>query len=114
MNRCNLKSLAGFAMALFVAGCGGSGAVPQSLPQSLDPLVAQVKHDDSWMLPEAKNEDRFYISDGGSNVYVFSYSLAQLVGKLTGFDDAGGRCSDHAGNVWIPDWGQGTITEYAH
>jgi hypothetical protein len=114
MNRRNLKSLAGFAMALFVAGCGGSGTVPQSLPQSLDLLVAQVRHSGSWMLPEAKNENLFYISDGGSNVYVFSYSLAQLVGKLTGFDEAGGLCSDHAGNVWIPDWAQGTITEYAH
>ena len=82
MNRCNLKSLCGFAMALFVAGCGGSGAVPESLPQSLDPLVAQMKHYGSWMLPEAKNENLFYISDCGSNVYVYSYSLAQLMVNL--------------------------------
>lgn len=71
------------------------------------------------MLPEAKNNDLLYITDGIENVYVYTYPQGQFVGELTGFIDPWGECVDSAGDVFIvsrtsQSGGSGLISEYSH
>ncbi len=108
-------ALIGVATVALPAGCGGSQpplVAPGTMPQ---PFVATTHADrgKSWMLPEAKSDDLLYVSDGGNNVYVFSYPLGALVGTLTGSSGADGECVDKAGNVFITN-AAGYIDEYRH
>ncbi|HEX3457350.1 MAG TPA: hypothetical protein VHR97_05295 [Candidatus Baltobacteraceae bacterium] len=65
------------------------------------------------MLPEAKNDNLLYISDGFYHqTYVYSYPKAKPLGTLSGI--AGGMCPDKDGNVWITNSAGNTIDEYAH
>jgi hypothetical protein len=72
----------------------------------------------SWMLPEAKSEDLLYVTSQSfhpaNEVLVFSYPGEQLVGKLAGFKEADGSCTDAAGDVFIADIGAAEVVEYAH
>jgi hypothetical protein len=102
-----------FVMAL--AGCSGAQQSANAIPQ-IPATLTQASHSQSWMLPEAKNDDLLYLSSSASDVYVFSYPQAKEVGILTGLggeDAVVGLCSDQNGNVWIPDYTD-TISEYAH
>ena len=53
------------ALALLLAGCGGSqppiGAPGARLQSS--PVVSRAERRGSWMLPEAKGEDLLYVSN---------------------------------------------------
>jgi DNA-binding beta-propeller fold protein YncE len=67
------------------------------------------------MSPEAKAEDLLYVADQNANkVYVYSYPREKLVGTLAGFTQPGGECVDTSGNVFITNYGAGTIVEYQH
>jgi hypothetical protein len=67
------------------------------------------------MSPEAKTEDLLYVADQNANkVYVYSYPEEKLVGTLAGFTQPGGECVDTSGNVFITNYGAGTIVEYQH
>jgi hypothetical protein len=102
----------GIALAM-LAGCGGSQSPGGATPQT--PATAgKVTSDLSWMLPEAKNENLFYVASGYQQVYVFSYPQAKQVGLLAGFRSAVSLCSDENGNVWIVDYSSRRIVEYAH
>ncbi len=69
----------------------------------------------SWMDPSADGQNLVYVSDlNTGDVDVFSYREGHLKGKLTGFNLPYGLCADQAGNVWITDFGNRTITEYGH
>jgi hypothetical protein len=76
----------------------------------------------SWMLPEARNDDLLYVSDGGGGVNAYSYPSFDLIGQLTipYARGAEGLCVDKQGDVFVPAWtGNGSsvtayVYEFAH
>lgn len=51
---------------------------------------------------------------GSFDVYVYTFPSLKLSGKLTGFNDPQGECTDASGNVWIANTQQNEMREYAH
>jgi hypothetical protein len=69
------------------------------------------------MLPEKKGAKAALIYTGDeetNDVYVYDYSNGKSVGTLTGFDEPYGGCVDAKGDVYITNYGAGTVVEYAH
>jgi DNA-binding beta-propeller fold protein YncE len=63
----------------------------------------------------ASGSELLYISDAGTNdVYAYALPDRKLVGKLTGFDQPQGLCSDAAGDVFIANTQKSELLEYAH
>lgn len=89
---------------------GAPGAMPQS------PTIAtHAEHGRSWMLPEAKSDNLFYVSDqNAGNVYAYSWPDGKLKGTLTGFTAPSSLCSDAKGNVYVSNFFSENILEYAH
>lgn len=94
-----------------------------SLATTSGAITAHPDHSRSWMDPDAKKDDLFYISDNGTDdVYIYAYEPGRgktLVGTLTGFSSPKGICVDKAGNVFITNQvplrvGPSTVVEYAH
>jgi hypothetical protein len=99
---------------LMLAGCAGSPpspAVPATSSQSLA-IAAHGEPGESWMLPEAKNENLLYDAVNGA-VWVYSYPQGEIVGRLT--VPAVALCTDAAGNLWmVGSPSEHFIAEYAH
>jgi uncharacterized repeat protein (TIGR03803 family) len=90
-----------------VTACGGvsQGVVP----------AARAQADSPWIEANASSGDLLYVADQNDNeVRIYSYPGGQPVGKLTGFDGLAFMCTDTDGNVFIPNYGQHEILEYAH
>jgi hypothetical protein len=106
---CSRSALTISAAAAILYGCA---AAQSSVP---DGAVSSQMHRGSqpWMLPDARQKDLLYVSDGDL-VYVFDYETHQQVGTLTGFTESYGQCVDAKGDVWITDIGAGKVFEYAH
>lgn len=66
----------------------------------------------SWMAADAKTKDLLYVTNGPVDVY--SYPQGELVGQLTGFSLAYGTCTGKKGNVYITDYKENAVVEYAH
>jgi hypothetical protein len=101
----------------FFAGCG-SGVSPPPATVALGELDNLGP---SWMDPSAVHRRLLYVSAEAVSyhgaVYVYGYdNPTKLVGKLTGFSQPGGACTDKAGDIFITDFGlvSGRITEYRH
>lgn len=111
---------------LILAGCGvlpfGSAAgnlaqhdtlsigMPGAIPQT-----ARHDHRASWMAPNATGRDLLYISDAGANVVnIYSYPSGGSLGKLTGFTDPTGLCTDTDRDVWVVDTTLSALYEYPH
>jgi hypothetical protein len=87
-----------------LSACAGGGAVSTLRASG-----------DSWMAPVAATQDLLYISDEGSNdVYVYTWPAAKLTGTLKGFDYPQGECVDKSGDVWVVNFGNSEMIEYAH
>jgi hypothetical protein len=141
MNNASLAKCAlGLAAAALLAGCAGSsqsalspsGALPaKSVPGAagLPPALAmrlpnpagqipRPNHSKSWMSPEAKGAGPLlYTSNLFSNevdVYAYKGTHGKVLGKLTGFDEPYGECSDASGNVYITNFLAMNVLEYAH
>jgi len=108
----------GCMVAALAAGCSGAhsplgmptGVVPQAGAQLGHPVHAR-----SWMSPQAKRKNLFYVSDLANNVvYVYTYPQAKLQGTLTGFNAPGGECVDKSGDVFITNGRGDSVDEYAH
>jgi hypothetical protein len=110
-----------------VALCLGAIVAGCSSPQrgSMVPLGAAhqarvyAPHGHSWMGPSASGQDLLYVTNGGENVWVYTYPKGELVGTLTGFISPLGECVDSAGDVFIVTLADKTgtssiIYEYAH
>lgn len=91
-----------------LASCAGT---TPSVPGALRPGASS-----SWMSASAKGETQLlYVSDLGTfDVYVYRFPSLKLLGRLTGFNDPQGECTDAAGNVWIANTKQNDVIEYAH
>lgn len=111
------------AAALF-AGCSGAQppiGAPAEMPQSYS-IAEHASRGESWMLPEAKNDDLLYISTVYANqgvTYIYSYPKGTLVGELTVQNWQPQRmCTDSSGDVFIPYYNfddfSSYVYEYAH
>jgi hypothetical protein len=99
-------------VAALFAGCGGPQppiAAKAAGPQSRA-VATHAERGESWMLPEASNDDLIYIA-GNSPTAVISYATGKLVGTIDG--GALGACSDSAGNVFFVH-ADASVTEYNH
>jgi hypothetical protein len=123
MLRFNQRALALTATLATLAGCNVN--VAPNLPTLVNssrivPEAAMTfagpDREESWMSPEAaKATNLLYISDIGRYiVHVYTLPALKLVGKLTGFSQPQGECSDARGNVWIADSNTRELFEYAH
>lgn len=123
------RTLGACAAVAVLAGCSGLSQSPLSLSespgsnqQSLDGLqtfgmsgFVNRDRSRSWMSPDVKKGALIYISDRGTNeVYAYSYKKKVLLGTLTGFNSPDGLCVDKAGDVFITEYNNADIIEYAH
>jgi hypothetical protein len=119
--------------ATLMNGCGGGGVVSlqqNSAPGNASrgttcsagwlanvasaPCRGRIKNDPSWMKASGQGT-LLYVSDiGNEDVDVFSYPDGKQVGKLTGFSEPNGLCSDAKGDVFVTDADSGDVIEYAH
>jgi hypothetical protein len=117
-------ALCSYVAVAMLAGCGASqppigasGAMPQSQTSG---IVTRAGRGGSWVLRNISGHDLIYAStEGGGDVYIFSYPQHKLMGTITGLNwHAEGECVDRSGNVFITtsnfDSAQGTIFEFAH
>jgi hypothetical protein len=102
------------AAAAMLAGCGGSqppiGAT--GAMQGRAAIATQADRGKSWMLPEAKNEDLIYATNGCGGVCVLSYPAGKLVDSISLVGQVGGDCSDSSGDVFVPN--NAEVLEYLH
>ncbi len=97
----------------FLAGCSGLPAAPDGRPAV--PAAAGASRNDgakSWMAADAKTKDLLYVTAGTIDVY--SYPQGQLEGQLTGLSLPYGDCTDKKGDVYVTDYKENTVVEYAH
>lgn len=111
-------------VAATIVGCSAvnsQGVMPMHASGQSEPV--RLDRGQSWMLPEATNEDLLYVSTSylfdtyvGYRVAVLAYPSGKHVGWLQGFSGAGGECVDKQGDVFVMDWGKGgaSIAEFAH
>jgi hypothetical protein len=122
---------AGLSMAALLAACNGGGSsspapttgslnLPgrSALALTVPRYVERPVHADrgrSWMnpLPDSRAA-LLYVSDQATNdVYVYKYPGPTAEGTLTGFDEPYGQCVDTKGNVFVANFGSGTVVKYA-
>jgi hypothetical protein len=104
MIRRNLAThVACLGASLFIlGGCGTSQLSPQ-VPGS----SSTVSH--------ATGHDLLYVSDAGANVVdIYSYPGGTLLGKLSGFTNPTGLCTDPDRDVWVVDTTLSSLYEYPH
>jgi DNA-binding beta-propeller fold protein YncE len=94
--------------AIFIAGCQGAGAAPQT---NARPDARAFRGAGSWISPAAKQKPLIYTPDSNL-VYIYTYS-GQQVGLLQGFSEPDGVCSDSQGDVYVTDIGAQIVYEYA-
>ena len=101
------KITACLSLAL-VAGCG-SGLPASTTLSSADRSASGMASD------AASTASLLYVSDAGTfDVYVYTFPELKPAGKLTGFDEPQGECSDKSGNVWITNTVSQQVLEFAH
>ena len=79
-------------------------------------VVPQIKGrlGHSWMKHVPAGTTLLYASDAGySSVDVYDYPSGSLIGQVAGFENPYGSCSDKNGNVYVADFGAGTLSEIA-
>jgi hypothetical protein len=135
-----LVAFGSLAALLFVAACSNgqlpsSALWPSASNAQENPALARISlqqflaktqpgyasspthrdHRKSWMSPAAKSiEALLYASDAGTDdVEVYDYTNGKQVGTLTGFDSPAGQCVDAKGDVYIANYENGEIVEYA-
>lgn len=114
-----------------IAGCGtppvtvSSPAAPSVVQWGVHPPSAYVglkespasrRPGRSWMSPDAKKGALLYVANAGSShdVVVYSWPALKQVGDLTAFGQPYAMCVDKAQDVYITDFPDHTIVEYAH
>ncbi|HYL27997.1 MAG TPA: hypothetical protein VEW74_09200, partial [Candidatus Nitrosotalea sp.] len=108
--------------AAALSACGASISSPAAAPpQTLavagaSPLADEADRSPSWISRDAKNAvELLYVSDlRGFAVHIYDFPSLKPAGKLTGFDEPQGLCSDTAGNVWVTNTLTYQIVEFAH
>jgi hypothetical protein len=120
------------AVAAFLAGCSGGAltlaqpgnltapAVAMRLPSMTMPHYVQravhPDHNKSWLSPSAESSKMLlYVGDDETDdVYVYDYKSGNPVGTLTGFSGPYGECVDAKGDIYIANFDDEDVVEYAH
>lgn len=116
---------------LFSSGCATSGVPPAASAGATEwgpaassrcaagwiarskPIRCRVNAEPSVM--NRSSGALLYISDiGAERVDVFSYPSGKRIGKLTGFREPSGLCSDAKGDVFVTDSYANEVLEFAH
>ncbi len=100
--------------ATYLGGCSSLPAAPGG-PAAVAPATSRSPRSGagSWMAASASTKDLLYVTNY-TMVDVFSYPQGELEGQLTGFSSASGTCTDNEANIYIADYNENTIAEYAH
>jgi hypothetical protein len=132
MTRLHLALLSALLATAVLAACG-NGAAPSAgvpgtalrdgvltMPRFVQPRV-RTDRGKSWMDPAygvagARRKSRLlYVGDDNTNdVLVYDYNSGKQVGQLTGFDGPYGSCVDAKGDIYVANFDNGSVTEYAH
>jgi hypothetical protein len=118
------SSACGLCAAAMLSGCGGGLQSPQTGDARSAAFAAiagerpasQSDRRRTWMQADAKTaSDLLYVSDAGTfDVDVYRFPSLTFTGRITGFDEPQGECSDAAGNVWIANSLSNDMVEFAH
>ncbi|MGA2760177.1 MAG: hypothetical protein ABSF08_07675 [Candidatus Cybelea sp.] len=102
-----------FAALVLLAGCGGS---TQSALTPLSVARTSSERDKSWMSPLASGKPKLLYASAfnGTDVTVYDYASGKQLGMLTGFSSPSGQCVDAKGDVYIANFDDGVVDEYAH
>ncbi|HVR45637.1 MAG TPA: hypothetical protein VMT95_03180 [Candidatus Binatia bacterium] len=95
------------ATVAVLSGCGGAQ------PPLGAPGAMHADHNGSRMRPNLSGQDLLYVTDG-EIVKIYTYPRGKFVAPLGNFGSVYGMCSDAAGDVFIPEYFQNEILEYAH
>ena len=90
-----------------LAGCGGAQ------PPIGTPGATYADRSSSRTLPNSSGQDLLYVGDG-ELVKIYTYPRGKFVAPLGNFGSVYGMCSDADGDVFIPEYFQNEILEYAH
>jgi hypothetical protein len=114
-------------LAVAFTGCAFSGSQPQhaasaysyDVPSSTFRLrgapAALHGPTRSWMKSDAVESQLLYVSSEMTrDVNVYSFPQGKPEGVLTGATQPLGLCSDAKGDVFVPDYAESDIVEYAH
>jgi hypothetical protein len=93
-----------------LTACGGGDATP-----SASAIAAVRGVQPPQNVRPAKKSDLLYISDNSTaDVYVYTYPQLTLTQTLTGFGAPNGLCTDKKGDVFVADYYDEDVVEYAH
>src|SRR5580658_9059494 len=101
--------------AAVLAACGGSSQPPTGAPGAMPQTrtIGAQRNGGQRMQSEASRGDLLYVTDG-ELVKIYTYPQDTFVATLGNFGSVYGMCSDVAGDVFIPEYYQNTVLEYAH
>ncbi|HLY03667.1 MAG TPA: hypothetical protein VKR56_14370 [Candidatus Cybelea sp.] len=85
-----------------------------TMPHFVQPNV-HTDHGQSFIRPDKKKKAGYlYVGDWSTNdVYVYDYPSGTAVGTITGNDEPYGMCTDSKGDVYVANFGNGYVNEYA-
>jgi hypothetical protein len=110
IRRLRLRLIACAAVCLGGCAAPSPGGAPTgaTIPSAAVPLTR------SWMDGGVSKQDLLYVSDGNGEVTVYRYWQHTLVGALTSMTQPMGECAGAAGDVYITDYAEKKIFEFAH
>jgi hypothetical protein len=93
----------------------GRGALALTVPHYVErPVHPDRGRSRMNPLPDRRGA-LLYVSDQATNdVYVYKYPGPTAEGTLTGFDEPYGQCVDSKGDIFVANFGSGTVVKYAH
>lgn len=111
-----ISTSAGFALSMLllvacVAGCGGGMSASDALQRNLAANARQG----SGVRSNGTSSYLLYVSNARNDtITAYSWQSGALLAVLNGFNLPHGLCVDHAGDVYVTDFGSGHIFEYQH
>jgi hypothetical protein len=108
------------AVVVWLGGCSGmttsSPAVVPQVSQGFGRTSSAHRNNvKSWMDPRAVSQKLLYVSDSSTGqIHVYVYPGLTLAGLLTPLGIPAGECTDGGGNVWIADYLNSDVVEFAH
>ncbi len=124
----NRYALSGCVAAAMLTGCAQPLAVAQAAPSGAPGVrdaalttpyfvrtPTRTDRGKSWMSPDKKKGALLYVGDDATNdLYVYDFPSGKAVGTLTGFYGPYGMCVDAKGDIYVANFDNGTLVEYAH